>query len=83
MWLSDTSEGSTVRQQQQQQHVAGGGTNTPAVADPSLVEALNSFYACFKNSSVNATSIMASTGDLIGEDCPLSLSEQDIRRALR
>lgn len=59
-----------------------GGTNTPAVADSSLVEYLNSLYARFDN-SVSATSIMASMGNSTREDCPLSHSEHDVRRALR
>ena len=59
-----------------------GSTNTPAVEDPSLVEDLNSFYACF-NSSIRTTSITVLYHDSTKEDHPLSLLEHDVRRALR
>lgn len=68
-------------------------THTSGNVDSSLVEDLNTFYAHFEASitSVNtvssaSTEVSASAteaGDLIGEDCPLSVSERDMKRVLR
>lgn len=60
-----------------------GRVNTAAVADSSLVEELNTFFARFEAAGANA-SLEASAGVHTGaEDRPLSLSEHDVRRALR
>lgn len=57
------------------------------------MEDLNTFYAHFEASitsvhtvSSASTEVSASAteaGDLIGEDCPLSVSEHDMKRVLR
>lgn len=68
-----------------------GRTHTSADADSSLVEDLNTFFARFEVSSASPNTDASTVsgagatvaGDPTGEDCPLSVSEHDVRRALR
>ena len=60
-----------------------GIKDSPATVNPSLVEELNSFFACYKTASIAANANVEEPSINTGETCILSISKHDIRRALK